>query len=247
MSKLMGVSGLASILVVEDDADTRRLIQRTLSNSTFAVATVGAGRDVVQMVKKGLHDLVIIDLRLPDADGLDLTRRIKAESSAAVIILSGLGDTTDRIIGLEAGADDYVAKPFDPRELLARVRSVLRRPNREKTDSGSTGEGTYIFGRWQLEMSTRELRELGGEAVALTSGEFDLLLALVQNAGRVLTRDQLMDALHGIDTPAYERSIDVRIGRLRKKIEDDPNRPNVIKTIRNAGYMFASKVSTDQA
>lgn len=245
MNRLVGVSSLASILVVEDDADTRRLIQRTLSNSTFSVATVGAGRDVVQMVKKGLHDLVIIDLRLPDADGLDLTRRIKAESNAAVIILSGLGDTTDRIIGLEAGADDYVAKPFDPRELLARVRSVLRRPNRDKKNSGSTNEGTYIFGRWQLETSTRELKELGGEPVLLTSGEFDLLHVLVQNPGRVLTRDQLMDALHGIDTPAYERSIDVRIGRLRKKIEDDPNRPNVIKTIRNAGYMFSAKVSSD--
>ena len=123
---------------------------------------------------------------------------------------------------------------------------MLRRPNRDKKNSDSTNEGTYIVGRWQLQTSTRELKELGGEPVLLTSGEFDLLQTLVQNPGRILTRDQLMDALHGIDTPAYERSIDVRIGRLRKKIEDDPNRPKVIKTIRNAGYMFAYKVSTDR-
>lgn len=246
MRNLSGANGLANILVVEDDADTRRLIQRILSKSTFSVTTVGSGREVVRTARKGLYDLVILDLRLPDADGLDLTRRIKAETNAAVIIISGLGETMDRIIGLEAGADDYVAKPFDPRELLARVRSVLRRPRRDRTRPDNAGDGIYIFGRWQLETSTRELKELGGEPVTLTSGEFDLLHVLVQNPGRILTRDQLMDALHGIDTPAYERSIDVRVGRLRKKIEEDPNHPIVIKTIRNAGYMFSAKVSSDQ-
>lgn len=247
MKNLSETRGLASILVVEDEAELRRIIQKTLSKSSFSVTSVGTGRDVVEMTRKGLHDLVILDLMLPDADGLDLARRIKAESNAAVIILSSLGETTDRIIGLEAGADDYLAKPFDPRELLARVRSVLRRPNREKTSTESAGDVTYIFGRWQLESATRELKELGGEPVSLTGGEFDLLLALVQNPGRVLTRDQLMDTLHGIDTPAFERSIDVRIGRLRKKIEADSNQPSVIKTIRNVGYMFTAKVSADNA
>lgn len=233
---------IASILVVEDDAETRRLIQRTLSRASYSVSSVGGGREVVQMVRKALFDLVIIDLILPDADGLDLTRHIKAESSTSVIILSGLGDTVDKIVGLEAGADDYLTKPFDPRELLARVRSVLRRASSGAFKSEPVVR-TYVFDRFQLDLDTMTLSELGGEPIELTSGEFELLRIFVENPRRVLTRDQLMDALHGIDTPAYERSIDVRIGRLRKKIEENMSRPSLIKTVRNGGYMFAGKVS----
>lgn len=235
---------LASILIVEDDLEIRRLIHRALTKASYSVDSVGMGRDVVSTVKKGLHDLVIVDLVLPDADGLELTRQIKAESSAAVIILSGLSDTVDRIIGLEAGADDYLPKPFDPRELLARVRSVLRRaaaPSRSESSISTT----FVFDRWQLNIAQRSLCELGGEPVELTSGEFELLQILVENAGRVLTRDQLLDKLHGIDTPAYDRSIDVRVGRLRKRIEENPQRPQIIKTVRNGGYMFSAKVSRD--
>lgn len=236
---------LPSILIVEDDIDTRRLILRVLEKSMYSVSSVGTGAEVLGMVEKGLYDLVIVDLVLPDIDGLELTRKIKAGSSAAVIILSGLGETIDRIIGLEAGADDYIAKPFDPRELLARIRSVLRRPSRHQAPVQSTNSA-FVFDRWQLDIPKRELRELGGDTVDLTSGEFALLHILVERPGRVLSRDQLMDGLHGVDTPAFERSIDVRIGRLRRKLEKDPKHPQVIKTIRNGGYMLASKVSSNK-
>lgn len=233
---------IASILVVEDDVETRRLIHRTLSRANYSVSSVGVGREVIQMARKALYDLVIVDLILPDTDGLDLTRNIKAKSPASVIILSGLGDTVDKIVGLEAGADDYLTKPFDPRELLARVRSVLRRASRQTSKSDPIIR-TYVFDRFQLNLETMTLSELGGEPINLTSGEFALLRVFVENPRRVLTRDQLMDALHGVDTPAYERSIDVRIGRLRKKIEENPSRPSLIKTVRNVGYLFAGKIS----
>lgn len=234
------------VLVVDDEPDIREIVGMMLEDAGYKVFTLPSGEGLIEMVRDQAIDLVVLDLGLPGADGLTLTRELKSRSDVGVVILSGRGETTEKIIGLEVGADDYLAKPFEPRELLARVRSVLRRlgasANADADDAGDD-ERRYLFDGWNLDVLGRTLMNPAGEPVALSSGEFNLLRALVANPNRVLSRDQLLDHTHGIDTPAFDRSVDVQIARLRKKIEPDPQTPALIKTVRNAGYIFAAKVS----
>jgi two-component system OmpR family response regulator len=236
---------LGKILVVDDDPDVRDIVERCLVDSGYRVWTCEDGSRVFDIVNEKGIDLAIVDLMLPDTDGLMLTRRLKEYSDIGVVILSGRGETTEKIIGLEIGADDYLSKPFEPRELLARVRSVLRRLGQDKTDSLSLSIESKIFSfdDWRLDLTARTLTSPKGTPVELSSGEFNLLRAFVEHPNRVLSRDQLLDLTHANDTPAFDRSVDVRVGRVRKKIEVDPQNPKFIKTIRNGGYMFAATVA----
>ncbi|NQV83075.1 MAG: response regulator [Rhodospirillales bacterium] len=233
----------AKILVVDDDSDVRDIVERCLVDAGYKVWTCGEGGVVLDLIQEHNINLAIVDLVLPDTDGLTLTRSLKEHSTIGVIILSGRGDTTEKIIGLEIGADDYLAKPFEPRELLARVRSVLRRLV-QSSPTASTAETTaFTFEGWSLDISARTLTSPEGQPIELSSGEFNLLKAFVEHPNRVLSRDQLLDFTHANDTPAFDRSVDVRVGRVRKKIEPDPQNPQFIKTIRNSGYMFAANVN----
>jgi len=235
------MSGAERILVVDDEPGIRQVVRIALESAGYKVFTLPSGEKVVETVENEKIDVVILDLGLPGIDGLTLTRSLKEHSNVGVLILSGRGETTEKIIGLEIGADDYVAKPFEPRELLARTRSVLRRlksaPKPEKPV-----KGVYLFGDWKLDLQTRSVTSPGGNTVSMSSGEFTLLVAFLEHPNRVLSRDQLMDYTHSADTPAFDRSVDVQIARLRKKIEPDSKSPQMIKTIRNAGYMFTAEV-----
>lgn len=210
-----------------------------LEDAGYEVVTLGAGA-----VEKALDekvDPVVLDLGLPDIDGLTVTRSLKERGNVGVIIISGRGEATEKVIGLEIGADDYLGKPFEPHELLARVRSVLRRmAPAPQAPTGATAP--FRFEGWSLDTLQRALTDPSGEPVSLSSGEFSLLRAFAEHPNRVLSRDQLLDFTHGMDTPAFDRSVDVQIARLRKKIEPDAQRPSFIKTVRNAGYIFSVKV-----
>jgi two-component system OmpR family response regulator len=229
------------ILVVDDDREIRDLLSRFLRKHGFRVAAAAEGREMRKTLETGRFDLIVLDLMMPGEDGLALCRWVRATSQVPVIMLTAVGEDTDRIIGLEMGADDYIAKPFNPRELLARIRAVLRRA--EGLPTAEARKGVFEFEGWKLDTDRRELYRPDGELVPLTSGEYDLLLALVERAQRVLTRDQLLDLTRGRDTIPFDRSIDVQISRLRRKIEDDPREPVRIKTVRGGGYVFASDVS----
>lgn len=233
------------ILVVEDDDGVRIALQRWLISDGFQVTAVGEGKQVEKILEREYIDLVILDISLPDTDGLRLTTEIRQKYDPGIIILSGRGDLMDRVVGLEMGADDYITKPFEPREILARVRSVLRRlqPSRAPSPGQPTGE-TYVFDGWVIDPRSRALFNPSGEQTPLTSGEYQLLEAFVTHANRVLSRDQLIEWTSAHDSPAFDRSIDTRIGRLRKKLNDHPRASRYIKTVRNGGYLFAAKVVT---
>ena len=191
-------------------------------------------------------DLVILDLMLPGEDGLSLARSLRQESSVGIIILTGRGEIVDRIIGLEMGADDYLPKPFHLRELLARVKSVLRRASSRTIEKHSVPPRSKArFAGWNLDLSSRELYSPSGKEVRLTTGEFDLLAAFVNNANQVLTRDRLLDLARNREAGPFDRTIDVQVGRLRRKLEDDPQRPTMIKTVRGTGYIFTPPVEVN--
>ncbi len=213
-----------------------------LDDAGYEVMTMGTGEGVVEKALEEHVDLVVLDLGLPGVDGLTLTRSLKERGEVGVIIISGRGETTEKIIGLEIGADDYLGKPFEPRELLARVRSVLRRLAAPAEPAQPANSGSYRFEGWQLDVLVRSLTSPDGDPIGLSSGEFSLLRAFAEHPNRVLSRDQLLDFTHGMDTPAFDRSVDVQIARLRKKIEPDAQKPTFIKTVRNAGYIFSVKV-----
>ena len=229
------------ILIIEDDAEVRAVMVRNLDAAGFRVTAVGDAASADPVLATGV-DLAVIDLRLPDADGLALTRKVRESHDIGVIIVSGLGDPMDRVIGLEVGADDYLAKPFEPRELVARVRSVLRRDRDSKVATQKQPRAIYQFDGWHLDLVGQMLRNPDGAAINLTSGEYKLLEALVTHANRVLSRDQLMDLVSSNDAAAFDRSIDVRVGRLRRKLGADGAGPQYIRTVRNSGYIFAAKV-----
>lgn len=231
-----------NILVIDDDPEMLDTIEFLLSESGYSVTKAETGAEAMTAFEQGKFDLAIVDLRLPDTDGLTLTRTLKEKSDIGVVILSGEGEATDRVIGLEVGADDYLGKPFYPRELLARVRSVLRRGERDAEDPATPSQ-VYVFEGWKMDVPGMELTSPDGQVVVLTSGEFVLLRTFVENPRMVLSRDQLLDHTHQNYTPAFDRSVDVQLGRLRKKIEDDPKSPQFLKTVRGAGYMFAVPVS----
>lgn len=230
------------ILIVDDDAEIRDLLSRFLSKHDFRVTTARDGREMRQALQDWAFDLVVLDLMMPGEDGLTLCRQIRTESSIPIIMLTAMGEEVDRIIGLEVGADDYMAKPFNPRELAARIKAVLRRvgglgPN----DSPETRTQKLSFATFELDPTTRTLARPTGE-IPLTAGEYDLLIAFVDHPRRVLNRDQLLDMARGRAAIPFDRSIDVQVGRLRRKIEEDPKNPALIKTVRGGGYMFTAEV-----
>ena len=227
------------ILIVDDDEALRDLLQRYLGEQGFSTAAVADGEGMKSWLAKHEPDLVVMDLMLPGEDGLSLTRHLRASTKLPVLILSARGEDIDRIVGLEIGADDYLAKPFNPRELVARIRAVLRRnspPAKDREAAGADG-GLYRFGPYVLNLQNYSLQRDGKE-IALTSGEISLLALLAQHPNRVLSRDHLIDLLKGYDRSPFDRSIDVRITRLRHKIEDDPKHPRYIRTVWGKGYLF---------
>ena len=228
----------SKILVVDDDPELRDLTQEYLEKNGFSVQTVESGEAMDRYLLESSADLMILDLMLPGEHGLAIAQRIKKKTAIPIIIVSAQGDDVDRIVGLEIGADDYLAKPFNPRELLARIRAVLRRSSGSINDETSRLDSErLLFGEFQIDIAAHSLTQ-GNQVISLTSGEFDLLSILVQNPNRVLDRDRILDLLTGAERSPFDRSIDVRITRLRAKIEADPANPNYIKTIWGKGYMF---------
>lgn len=234
-------AGRPHVLVVDDDAEIGALLTRYLGGQGLRVSVAGDGAQVRTAMREHAIDLMLLDLGLPDEDGLTLMRDLRRNWQGPVIIVSGRGEPVERIVGLELGADDYVTKPFDLRELLARIRSVLRRTNAASTGAATSPRGFEFEGR-RLDVSMRRLADPHDSDIPLTTGEFDLLLALLQRPHQVLTRDQLMNAVHGREAGPFDRAIDVQIGRLRRKLEADPANPQLIKSVRGAGYVFAAAV-----
>jgi DNA-binding response OmpR family regulator len=223
-------------LVVDDDPGIRDLLGRYLGEQGFAVATVEDGTSMDAWLAKHTADLVILDLMLPGEDGLSLARRLRSKHRLPIVMVSARGEDIDRIVGLEVGADDYLAKPFNPRELLARVRAVLRR-NAPVPDADQSAAEQFLFGPFRLEPDKRVLYR-GGDEVDLSRAEFELLEVLVHHPNRVLSRDFIMRRLSGQDRDPFDRSIDVRVTRLRHKIEDDPTQPRYVRTVWGVGYQF---------
>jgi two-component system OmpR family response regulator len=230
------------ILVVDDDAEIRDLVSGFLKRNSYRVMTARDAKAARQAMADYKFDLVVLDLMMPGEDGLSLCRDLRAKSKIPVIMVTARGEETDRIVGLEIGADDYLPKPFSPRELLARIRAVLRRAADGAVDLPPTEQVT--FEGWKLDLGTRALTSPNGDDVDLTGGEFELLKAFVQRPQRVLTRDQLLDITRGRDPILFDRAIDAQVSRLRKKIELDPGNPTLIKTVRAGGYVFAAKVES---
>ena len=242
------------ILVVDDDPRIRTMLRRYLVDEGFRVSEAGDGVAMRAILDQDVPDLVLLDLMIPGEDGFALARHIRQRTAIPIIMLTGKSDLIDRVAGLEAGADDYIAKPFHLREVLARIRTVLRRAQPassplaaqaaapEPLPASSPAE-IFAFSRWHFDLLKRELRRDDGALVSLTTGEFALLRVFVLNANRVLNRDQLMDLVKGREWTAYDRTIDTQVVRIRKKIERDPNRPELIKTVRGAGYVFATAVT----
>jgi two-component system, OmpR family, response regulator len=231
------------ILVVDDQREICEVVQDYLTNEGYRVSTASDGTVMRRIMTQSAVDLVILDLMLPGEDGLALARALREESGVGIIILTGRGDTVDRIIGLEMGADDYLPKPFHLRELLARVKSVLRRVSSRTADSAVVpARSKARFAGWSLDLTSRELRSPSGREVRLTTGEFDLLAAFVNNANQVLSRDRLLDLARNREAGPFDRTIDVQVGRLRRKLESDPQRPTIIKTVRGTGYIFTPSI-----
>lgn len=221
------------VLVVDDDPDLRTLISSFLSQSGYQVSEAANGQEMDNALKAASIDLIILDFMMPGEDGLSICKRLITQGGPPVIMLSARGEEVDRIVGLELGADDYLGKPFHPRELLARIRAVLRRTDKQKSDHSPL---THFFG-WQLDNIKRLLIRPDGVQVALSNTEFELLRVFLDRPGRALTRDQILDVLHGANSENYDRAIDVQISRLRRKLNDD-TQDEIIRTIRGIGYMF---------
>jgi two-component system OmpR family response regulator len=230
------------ILVVDDDREIRELLARFLERHRIRVTAVRDGREARRAWTNGHYHLVVLDLMLPGETGLDLARWMRGQSNIPIVMLTAMGEETDRIIGLELGADDYMPKPFNPRELLARIRAVLRRAGDAGDHRADPTARALLFNGWTLEPGRRRLLNPEGAEVALTGGEYDLLLALVERANRVLTRDMLLDLLRGRQAGPFDRAIDVAISRLRRKLEDDGRNAQLIKTVRGGGYVLAATV-----
>jgi len=238
------------VLIVDDDREIRDLLARFMEKHGFRVSAARDGRDLRRLFPDGRFDLVVLDIMMPGENGLELCRWLRSISRVPVIMLTAMGEETDRIVGLELGADDYLAKPFNPRELLARIKAVLRR-------TGAAGNGPATaqlaneapaqilrFAGWTLETARRRLLSPAGVEVPLTGGEYDLLLALAERPNRVLTRDMLLDLLRGRTAGPFDRAIDVQISRLRRKLEDDARNPTLIKTVRGGGYVLSAPIES---
>ncbi len=225
------------ILMIEDDAQLAAMVSEYLARSDIQVEHRDTALDGIEAARAGHFDAVLLDIMLPDLDGFEVCRRLRAFSQIPILMLTARGEETDRIVGLELGADDYLPKPFNPRELLARLRAVLRRQAR--ADGGEI-KPLLRFGRLSIDPETRVVR-IDGEERALTSHQFELLLALAEHPGRVLSREQLMELVRGAELEAFDRSIDVHVSRIRAAIEDDPKHPRRVLTVRGSGYVFARR------
>ncbi len=233
----------ARILIVEDDREIGPLVRDLLEPENYSVRWVQSGAAMDMALLKQTADLIVLDLMLPGEDGLSICRRLRAGTSIPIIMLTAKSEDLDRIIGLEMGADDYLAKPFNPRELLARIRAVLRRAAPARAAAPAAGSGERVrFAGYTFDLAARWLRRSDGIEIELSAGDYDLLAVFVRLPQRVLSRDQLMDLTKGRSWDAFDRAIDVALSRLRRKIEADPMHPTIIKTVRNGGYMLAEQV-----
>ena len=238
------------VLIVDDEPRIRNMLRRYLVEEGFKVSDAGDGAGMRAVLAREVIHLVLLDLMMPGEDGLSLARYIRQHSEIPIIMLTGKGDLIDRVVGLETGADDYIPKPFELREVLARIRTVMRRagpraaPARRLSPAPAASE-VLVFEGWRLDVLRRELRRQTGDLVPLTAGEFELLCAFARHPNRVLNRDQLIDLVKGREWAAYDRGVDTQVMRLRKKIEADPSNPSLIKTVRGSGYVFAAAVTVD--
>ena len=239
--RILGVGGGVSgrILMIEDDEALSAMVGEYLGSVGYAVTPCSDAASGMATLERGGFDALVLDVMLPDLDGFELCRRVRATNDIPILMLTARGDETDRIVGLELGADDYLPKPFNPRELLARLRAILRRRT-----AGETTSGALRFGRLEIDRDARAVR-VEGEERTLTGYQFDLLCALAENAGRVMTRDALMDRVRGSTLEAFDRSIDVHVSRIRAAIEDDPKHPRRVLTVRGTGYVFARSQDAD--
>jgi two-component system OmpR family response regulator len=232
------------LLVIDDDHEIRDLLTRFMEKNGFRITAVRDAREARRAWTRGAFQLVVLDLMLPGESGLDLARWLRDQEDVPIVMLSAMGEDTDRIIGLELGADDYIAKPFNPRELMARIRAIMRRAS-DSVDNAATGERIarpLRFAGWTLEPARRRLLNPEGVEVPLTGGEYDLLFALLERANRVLTRDMLLDLLRGRQAGPFDRAIDVAVSRLRRKLDDQGGGAQLIKTVRGGGYVLAATV-----
>ena len=232
---------LGHILVVDDDPRIREMLARYFEEEGYRVSLAGDGKEMRDRLKNNPADIILLDLILPHEDGLALTRDLRAHSDVPILMLTGRDDVVDRVVGLEMGADDYITKPFHLREVLARVKSALRR-RWTGTSVEVPAADVFCFVGLYLDVGRRQLLSRDGEEIVLTTGEFDMLCVLVRRAGRVLPREMLMDLTRGRKLEAFDRTIDSQIARLRRRIEENPGRPNIIKSVRGLGYVFTAKV-----
>ena len=231
-----------SILIVDDDPEIRRLLADYLARNGFAALAARDGREMWQMLERHVVDLVVLDLMLPDTDGLTLCRDLRAKGNLPVLMLTARGEETDRIVGIEMGADDYLVKPFNPRELLARIKSILRRTRSLPPNLRPEPTRCLAFSGWCLDTATRLLTSPDGVATPLSGGEYRLLRILLDHPNRVLNRDQLTEMIQGREAEPYDRAVDVQVSRLRQRLRDDRREPQLIKTVRGEGYVLASTV-----
>ena len=230
------------ILVVDDDREIRRLIEEYLTQAGYRVSTAADGKAMRRLMEQHRFDLVVLDLMLPGEDGLSLCRDLRSRSNLPILMLTARGSEIDRIVGLEMGADDYLAKPFNPRELLARIRSILRRAHALPTNLVPEEVAVFRFAGWTLEVASRNVTAPDGLVVPLSGAEFRLLRVLLEHPHRVFSRDQLLELTNGREAILFDRSIDVLVGRLRKRLRDDGKEPALIKTVRGEGYVLAASV-----
>ncbi len=233
------------ILVVDDDAEIRTLLGEYLRKNGYFVTAVADGKGMWEALESGPTDIVVLDLMLPGDDGLALCRKLRGRSSLPVIMLTARGEETDRIVGLEMGADDYLPKPFNPRELLARIKAVLRRARALPADKDASEARLIDFAGWRLDTVARHLASKGGVIVPLSGSEFRLLKVFLEHPNRILSRDQLMDFTRGHEAEPFDRSIDVQVSRLRQRLGDDAKEPMIIKTVRGEGYVLAARVESE--
>jgi len=235
------------ILVVDDDREIRTLLAEYLDANGFRTLTATNGADMRKVLDESRVDLIVLDLTLPGEDGLTLCRNLRAQSNVPVIMLTARGEPLDRILGLEMGADDYLAKPFEPRELFARIRSVLRRTQALPPSMMRPEAKTMHFSGWTLDLTARHLLNAEGVVVALSGAEFRMLKVFLDHPNRILNRDQLLELTQGREADPFDRSVDIQISRLRQKLGDDARTPTIIKTIRNEGYVLATTVTLEDA
>ena len=241
------MSSAVHIAVLDDDAEITRLLAGYLQNQGYRVSETHAGPALLRLMAADPPDLVLLDLGLPGEDGFSIARQLREHWHCGLVIVTGRGDAVDKVVGLEVGADDYVTKPFDLRELLARIKAVLRRtlaaPAPARAAAAEAAARRYRFADWELDLAARRLVDPGGREVALTGGEFDLLSVFLAHPGRVLSRDFLLEQTRGREAAPFDRTIDVQVGRLRKKLEADVDDPRIIKSVRSAGYILVPPVS----